>query len=122
MKVQTLCKIKQKENKKKGFIFTLWLNAKMSVRPDIGLKKFLVFVSLSVSAWRDSGCRNYPICYKFGTNVYLLYKISYTVFGVHCHISTYTGIHNMAYGEKFFKISFDVIILHKIYIRYLVVQ
>ena len=40
-------------------------------------------ISISVSLWRDSGRRNYPIHLKFNTNVYVLYKISCVIFAVH---------------------------------------
>ena len=63
---------------------------KTSVRPYIGIKKFWCLYSyLSVSC--NSCHRYYTICLKFGTNVYMLCRISYIVFGMHC--SNSTGIH-----------------------------
>ena len=58
----------------------------------------------SVCVLRDSGHGNYPIHLKFGTNIHGLCKICCTDFGAHL----------CAYGGKFFKIGFDMVILHKI--------
>ena len=41
-------------------------------------------VLIHVSVLHDSGNRDYPIHFKFGTNIYMLCKISCKVFRVHC--------------------------------------
>ena len=69
------------------------LTAKMSVKSNVKLKKFLMFVILSVSVSCYNNHRNYPISLKFYTNVYVLREISCIVFGVHCPNSTCTRIH-----------------------------
>ena len=81
---------------------------------------------------RDSGRRNFPICLKFGTNVFVLCKISRMVFEVHCLKSAFTRMHKnisirniLAYKGKFFENSFDMVLcikLNEIYIRYSDVQ
>ena len=94
------------------------LTAETSVKPNIGLEKFLVFLFLSVCVWGNSSPRHYPIRLKFLTNVYMLCEISCIVLGVHFLNSACTRIYKnisyMAYGEKIFKISFDLFIEHKI--------
>ena len=54
--------------------------------------KILVFVPLPVCVWRNSGCINYSIRLKFGTNVYALYEFSCIVFGVQCPNCVYRNI------------------------------
>ena len=66
--------------------------AETSVRPYIRLEKFLMFAFLSVCVSRDSDRKNYPIRFKFGTNVYLLYEISCIVFDLYCPNSACTGL------------------------------
>ena len=50
-------------------------------------RKILLFIFLSVCVWRDSGLRNYPICLKFCTNVYVLYEIK--LYSCWCTLSKY---------------------------------
>ena len=85
----------------------------------VELKKFLLFVFLSVCVRCDSGRRINSVRLKFGTNVYALYKISCIVFGVHCEIVRVQGYTRVsqyvtAYGGKFLKISFDIVIVNTI--------
>ena len=49
----------------------------------------------SVSVWRDSGRRNYPMYLKFGMNAYVLCKICCIVFGVRCSNIAQTGMHKI---------------------------
>ena len=72
----------------------------MSVRPYIGLEKFLVFVFLSICVSWDNGCRNYPIHLKFNINVYVFSEIRCLNFGVHCPNSAHRGIRGL-HGPDF---------------------
>ena len=65
------------------FFVVLFFIVETSVRPYVGLEKFLVFVFPFVSVWCENGHRNYPTHLKFGTNIYMLCEISCIVFGVH---------------------------------------
>ena len=78
-----------------------------------------MFVFLSVYVWPDSGRRKYPILLKFDANIYVLCEIKCRVFGYLAQIAgeqgrTKLSQYIMAYGGKFFKISFDMVIVHKI--------
>ena len=46
---------------------------------------------MSISLSRDSNRKNYPIRLKFGTNVYILHRISCIVFGAHKASGFYEG-------------------------------
>ena len=64
---------------------------------------------------RDSGSRNYRIRLEFGTSAKCLCKISCIFIGEHWpNIACIFSIKYGAYGVKFFKISFDMVIAHKI--------
>ena len=78
-----------------------------------------VFVFFPVCMWCNINSRKYTICLELGTIVYMLCKISCTDFGVHCPNRMHTRICKISqyitvYSEEFCKISFDIIILHKI--------
>ena len=75
-----------------SFIFVT-LFVETSVRNFIGLKKFLVFLFLSVCVSRCSSRRNYSICLKLHTTIFALCGIRYIDFGVNCPNSACTGIH-----------------------------
>ena len=77
----------------------LYVIAKMSVRPYVGLKKFLVFIFLSVCHARTRRSNN-PIRLKLGTDFYGLCKISCIVFGAHCPKSAGTEIRRL-HGPDF---------------------
>ena len=99
-------------------IFTQnFITVETSVRSYIRLEKLLLSVFLFVCVWLDSFRRNYPIRLKFGTNVSVLCEISCIVLSIHCRNSSCTGVHKSisiyttACGGKFFKISFDMVIV-----------
>ena len=97
--------------------FCLCLISKTSVRPYIGFKKFLVSVFLSVCDV-ITGAEIISFSWNLA-QMFVLRKISCIVFRVHCPNSTYTGIHknfSVHNGQegKFFKINFDMTIVHNI--------
>ena len=97
------------------FFIKYFIIAETSVRPPVlDSKSFSFFQSVC-----EAIVKNYPILLKFGTNVYALYEISHVFLGVHCPKSECTGLHKKsqyikACGDKFFKTSFDMFIVHKI--------
>ena len=77
---------------------------------------FLVFVFLCVCASLNNGRRNYSICLKIITNIYLLCGISSTVFA---RVEGYTKVSQyvIVYGGKFLLVHFNIIRLHYIFME-----
>ena len=98
-----------------------------SLKPYIGLDKFLVFVYLSACVSCNSGriklindAKLKHTNLKFCTNVYVLCEVCFKVFDVHCQVERNIQGHIKlpqyitACGRNFFKISFNIVAVHEI--------